>query len=124
MLKAVQAFQRLRYLDDPVIAAISEMIAHWNKWLIKRGKSTPATKAQMKKAADLARWEEKKEEACHKKAQEIAWSNDIRRIAINNRQRAEVELFCALFSDPIRPDLLDINKIDDPNLSTSPIPII
>lgn len=78
----------------------------------------------MKKAADLARREKKKEEVRHKKAQETVRSNDIRRIAIGNRQRAEVGSFRALLSDPIRPDPLDIEEIDDPNLPTSPIPII
>ena len=73
---------------------------------------------------DLARREEKKEEAHHKKTQKTARSNDIRRIAMNNCQRAEVGLFHALLSDPIRHDPLDIDKIDDPILSTGPIPII
>lgn len=67
ILKAAQASKRLRYLDDPVIAAASEMIARRDEWLIKRGKPTPATKVRRKKAADLARREEKKEEARHKK---------------------------------------------------------
>ncbi|MCJ1345443.1 hypothetical protein MMC31_003650, partial [Peltigera leucophlebia] len=67
ILKAAQASKRLRYLDDPVIAATSKMIAYQDEWLIKKGKPTPATKVRMKKAADLARQEEKKEEAHYKK---------------------------------------------------------
>lgn len=124
MLKAARASKKLRYLDDPVIVVASEIIACQDEWLIKRGKPTPATKARMKKAADLARREKKKEEVRHKKAQETVRSNDIRRIAISNCQRAEVGSFRALFSDPITPDPLDIEEIDDPNLPTSPIPII
>lgn len=123
MLKAARASKKLRYLDDPVIVAASEIIA-CQEWLIKRGKPTPATKARIKKAADLARREKKKEEVRYKKAQETVQSNDIRRIAIGNCQRAEVGSFCALLSDSIRPDPLDIEEIDDPNLPTSPIRII
>lgn len=124
MLKAARASKKLRYLDNPVIAAASEFIARRDEWLIKRGNPTLATKARMKKAADLAKREKKKEEARHKNAQETARSTDIRGLAIDNRQMAEVGLFCALLSDPIRPDLLDIDETDDPNPPTSLISII
>lgn len=72
MLKAAQAYKRLKYHDDPVIAAVSEKITRQNEQLIKKDKSTPATKAQIKKAIDLARQEKKKEKTRYKKVQETA----------------------------------------------------
>lgn len=75
----------------------------------------------MKKAADLAKREKKKEEARHKKVQESARSTDIWRLAIGNRQMAEVGSFRALLSDPIRPD---VDETDDPATPTSAIPIV
>lgn len=36
MLKAARASKKLRYLDDPVIAAASEVIARRDEWLVKR----------------------------------------------------------------------------------------
>lgn len=55
MLKAVQALKILRCLDDPVIAIVLEVITREHEWLVKRGKSTLATKAEMEKATNLAK---------------------------------------------------------------------
>lgn len=67
MLKVMQASKKLRYLNDSVIDIILEFLVHWDKWFVKRGKLISATKAWIKKAANLAKQKKTKEKIHNKK---------------------------------------------------------
>lgn len=83
-LKAARASKKAKYMDDPAVAETARLDALRDEWLIQRGKSSPAIKARLKKAAS----EEKKQQSKLEKARENAQQNDIRRLAISNRQMA------------------------------------
>lgn len=86
-------------MDDPTVAEAAKLTALRDNWLIKIRKPSPATKLRIKQAADQAKKEKKQADNRHEKAREKAQANDIRRLAIENRQ-IEVGAFRAILSDP------------------------
>lgn len=99
VLEAARLSKKLKYMDDPTVAEAAELTALRDNWLIKIGKPSPATKLRIKQAADQAKKEKKQADKRHEKAREKAQANDIRRLAIENRQ-IEVGAFRAILSDP------------------------
>ena len=100
-LKAARQSKKLRYMDDPTIAEAAHLTALRDEWLIQRVKPSPATKLQMKQAAEQENREKakqgKRQDKTREKAQ--AKANDIRKLATSNQQ-VEVDAFQAILSDP------------------------
>lgn len=101
-LKAARASKKVKYMDDPVIAGAARITALRDQWLIQRGKPNAATKARMKKAADVEKKEQEKQAKAKEKGQQ---QQDIRRLALTNRQfEAQVGAFRGVLSDSASSD--------------------
>lgn len=52
ILQALRHFKKQKNMDDFLVAEKAQIISFRDQWLIARGKATPETKAQVKKAAN------------------------------------------------------------------------
>lgn len=98
-LKAARALKKAKGLDDPVVAMEARITALQDQWLIKQNKVTPALKARLKKAEKAEKVEKARLEKNREKAREHAQKNDVRRLALANRQ-VEIGIFQDHLSDP------------------------
>lgn len=88
-------------MDDPVVARITALR---DQWLVQQGKPSAATKARIKKAAEIEKKEKEKYAKAKEKGQQL---QNIRRLALTNRQ-VEVGAFRAVLSDPASSDPPDL----------------
>lgn len=98
VLKAARISKKLKGMDDPVLAEASRITALRDQWMINNNKMNPALKARMKKAKEVEQKQQAQLDKTRQKAQEKAHFNDIRRLAIGNRQ--SIGAFKDIFSDP------------------------
>lgn len=94
-MKAARASKKMKYMDDLVVAEAAKITAMRDQWLVQRGKATAKIKARLKKATDAEKKERKKANKAKKKSQQ---QQDIRRLAITNRQ--QIRFFCVILLDP------------------------
>ena len=99
-LKAFRTAKKLKYMDDPLVAKEARITALRDHWLIARGKPTPETKAQIKKAADAEKKLVEKLDKVRKKARAKNQTMDIRRLALSNSRTMEIGAFIEILSDP------------------------
>lgn len=111
-LRAARASKKVKYIDDPIIAEKARIIALRDQWLVQRGKSNTATKAQIRKAAEAKKKEQEKTQKARDKNQQL---QDIRRLTISNC-REKLGTFRAALSDPHTEA-----SSDPPVLPTTPI---
>ena len=116
VLKLARASKKAKGLDDPVVAKKARITALRDQWLIKQNKSTPALKARLKKAEAAEKKEKARLDKNREKAQEQAQVNDIRKLALTNRQ-VKIGAFQDILSDP--PQAPSALPHSDP-----PIPVI
>lgn len=100
-------------MDDSVVAEAAKIIAMRDQWLVQRGKATAKTKTHLKKVIDAEKKERKKANKAKEKSQQ---QQDIRRLAIINRQ--QIGSFRAIFSDP-RTKAVSSNLSEPQTLSNS-----
>lgn len=86
ILKAARASKKIKFMDDPAIAEAAHITTMRDQWLISNNKTNPDLKARLKMAKEAERKQQAKLDKNRQKAQEQAQINDIRRLAIGNRQ--------------------------------------
>lgn len=83
----------MKNIDDLIVVQNIQMTVFQDQWLIAWGKATPETKTQMKKVANAGKKKAEKEDKIYKKAWSQNQSLDIRRLALNNSQAINVDIF-------------------------------
>ena len=83
-------------MDDPILAEKACMTVSRDKWLTKRGKVTPETKTQIKKATNAKKNMVEKQDKAKAKNQTL----EIRQLTLSNRQaKAQLRSFKNILSD-------------------------
>ena len=85
----------MKYVGNLAVTDTTKIIAMRNLWLVQQSKTIAKTKAWFKKAADA---EKKEREKANKPKEKSQQQQDIRQLAIINRQ--QIGSFGAIFSDP------------------------
>lgn len=111
ILKAARASKKAKFMDDLIIAEAARIRALRDQWLLNNNKMNPNLKARLEKAKVAEQRHQAQLDKARKKAQEKAQINDIRKLAIGNRQ------ICA-FKD-ILSDLVSIPSSDPPKSRSS-----
>lgn len=97
VLVALRTSKKLKNMDDPAVAEEARMTELRDKWLIKRGKATPETKARMKKAAAVEKKLLEKQDKAKAKNQGL----NVKRLALTISQAGtKLGAFKEILSDP------------------------
>lgn len=96
-LKEARARKKAKFMDDEVVTAAARITELRDQWLLKYNKMTPDLKARLKKAKQAEQKQLAKLDKQQAKAKEQAQINDIRRLALTNKQFGA---FRELLSDP------------------------
>lgn len=117
VLKAARASKKIKFMDNPTIAEAARIITMRDQWLISNNKTNSDLKVRLKKAKEAERKQKAKLDKNRQKAQEQAQINDIRRLAIGNRQlnRQLIGMHKDILSDPPA-----IPSSDPPNVAPPP----
>lgn len=94
VLTAARTSKKIKYMDDPVVAKAAKITAMRDHWLVQWGKATTEMKARLKKATEGEKKEREKADKAREKSQQ---QQNIRRLAITNRQ--QIGSFCGVLSD-------------------------
>ena len=86
-------------MDDPAITKVARITQLRNNWFIQIGKPLANTKMRMKKVAAKEKKEKTKQDKVYEKAQTQVQSNNIKQLALANRQ-VEVGVIYDILSDP------------------------